>query len=306
MIRRLRDVSVEVFLDADIHYPPRIKENMQDYLCALFAPYKLSPKYVPKLLANQDNFIKLWFKHRMLITTIIIFFAGIIGSWWIYDDIGKKAAEGLITSTDVLIYTIFSGFLGCAGIWLFVIILIHSIIFIIFLLRTISKDVEDKNQTISIDFVKRSAILRKIHMNILYSYLAMVVAIPSVIIGLQSDHGYWNLFNLIFFIIGPAGFLVALFWPEIYIHKIIYTAKESFKRQTAYKLKQLEDNIYDESKTKQHAEMCSAYESLINVIDDVETIRTRPVDLTNIVKILITGIISSIPAVLQYGLIYIK
>ncbi|CAD7771843.1 hypothetical protein FHEFKHOI_01124 [Candidatus Methanoperedenaceae archaeon GB50] len=126
MIRRLRDISIEKFLDPNMPYPHRIKENMQKYLYAVFSPYKLKKEAPP------------WFKRHFnhLYSALPILLVG--------------GAIGFISSyldhRSGLVKDIIGGGGGTVGGWLFFVMMGCMMIGITNILRKLSKEFKNSNE----------------------------------------------------------------------------------------------------------------------------------------------------------------
>jgi hypothetical protein len=126
MIRRLRDISIEKFIDPDMPYPQRIKDDMQKYLYAIFAPYKFKEK------APQGSKQHYLLFNQIYSSLIIALIAGVIGFILNYLDPEFGLVHDLIGSG-----------VGSAIPWFFFVILSYEILGIIGVLRDLSKDLKN-------------------------------------------------------------------------------------------------------------------------------------------------------------------
>ena len=145
MIFRLRDVALNIFLDEDMPFPQKIKDNMRIYLCIVFSPYKFRDAKLPECFRK---YIFLWHVvyHQIYVASFISVAAGVVGAAFAYSDYNSKIADGiLLTSRDVYLNFI-GALLGCAMIWFFVVTLICITIGIILILIEIKGGLSDANE----------------------------------------------------------------------------------------------------------------------------------------------------------------
>ena len=284
MIRRLRDISIEKFLDPDMPYPQRIKDNMQKYLYAIFSPYTFKEIEAPQWF-KQHSFL---FNH-LYFASCIALITGVIGFILNYlnPDFG-------------LVHDMIGSGVGSAIPWFFFVILGYVIIGIIGLLREISKELKNSSEKTSFASIVKIKELKGIPLNILYAYAAVMISFPAVVTFLMSEEGPWVYGNLFILIAGLSGFFIALIIPSYYVHIAVKSVKEDFKSQTIRSIKNLENKISNKSVTERDLKKYDAYAVLVNMIERVEKVKTWPFDFESVTKIVIMGIVGSIPAVLQY------
>ena len=287
MIRRLRDISIEKFLDPDMPCPPRVKDNMQEYLYAVFSPYKFKEIGAPQLFKGRRYFV---FNH-LYFASCIALIAGTIGLILGYRD----PRFGLVND-------IIGDGMGVAGGWFFVVIMGYMMIGIFGILREFSKELENSDEIQSFSSIVKIKELKVIPLNILYSYASFMISLPAIIMFLIRGHGPWMYGNIFLLIAGLSGFLITLIIPSYYVHLAMRSVKEDFKSQTIHKIKNLEHKIYNKSVTERDLKKYDAYAALVNMIEIVEKVKTWPFDFESVTKIVIMGIVGSIPALLQYFL----
>ena len=191
---------------------------------------------------------------------------------------------------------------GSAIPWFFFVILGYVIIGIIGLLREISKELKNSSEKTSFASIVKIKELKGIPLNILYAYAAVMISFPAVVTFLMSEEGPWVYGNLFILIAGLSGFFIALIIPSYYVHIAVKSVKEDFKSQTIRSIKNLENKISNKSVTERDLKKYDAYAVLVNMIERVEKVKTWPFDFESVTKIVIMGIVGSIPALLQYFL----
>ncbi|MHC1611639.1 MAG: hypothetical protein ACXQTW_08645, partial [Candidatus Methanospirareceae archaeon] len=75
--------------------------------------------------------------------------------------------------------------------------------------------------------------------------------------------------------------------------------KNDFKSKTIRAIKNLEKRIHNKHVSEQD---WIEYEVHVNMLERIERVKTWPVDLGSVTKIVIMGIVGNIPALLQYFL----
>ena len=276
MIRRLRDISIEKFLDPNMPYPHRIKENMQKYLYAVFSPYKLKKEAPP------------WFKRHFnhLYSALPISLVG--------------GAIGFISSyldhRYGLVNDIIGGGVGVAGAWLFFVMMGCMMIGITNILRELSKEFKNSNEAQSFASVVKIEELKVFPLNILYSYTSIMISFPAVIRFLMTEHGPWIYCNIFILMAELSGFLIILVIPNYYVHLVIKSVKDGFKEQRILSIRNLENKIRNESANELDLKK---YEVFVNMIERSERVKTWPFDFESVTKIVIMGIAGSIPTILQ-------
>jgi hypothetical protein len=283
MIRRLRDISIEKFLDPDMPYPQRVKENMQKYLYAVFSPYKFKEIEAPQWFKRHSFF----FNH-LYFALLIALIAGTIGF-----------RLGYLDPRFGLVNDIIGDGIGVAGGWFFVAIMGFMMIGIIFILRELSKELKSSNRIQSFASIVKIRELKVIPLNVLYSYAPFMISFPAIIMFLMTGHGPWMHGTIFLLIVGLSGFFITLIIPSYYVHLAMKSVKEDFKSQIIRSIKNVENEIRNEFVTERDLEK---YEVLVNMIERVERVKTWPLDFESVTKIVIIGIVGSIPAILQYFL----
>jgi hypothetical protein len=284
MIRRLRDISIEKFLDPDMPYPQRIKDNMQKYLYAIFSPYKFKEIEAPQWF-KQHSFL---FNH-LYFASCIALITGVIGFILNYLDPDFGLVHDMIGSG-----------VGSAIPWFFFVILGYMIIGIIGVLREISKELKNSSENQGFASIVKIKELKSFPLNILYAYASVMISFPAVVGFLMSGEGPWLYGNTFILIAGLSGFLIILIIPSYYVHLATKSVKEDLKRQIIRSIKNLENKIRNKSATERNLKKYDAYEVLVNMIERVEKVKTWPFDFESVTKIVIMGIVGTIPAVLQY------
>lgn len=277
MIRRLRDISIEKFLDPNMPYPHRIKENMQKYLYAVFSPYKFKKEALQWF--KRHSFL---FNHLYL-ALFISLVAGVIGFILSY----QEPRFGRVID-------IIGGGVGVAGGWLFFVIMGYMMTGIMGILRELSKELKNLNEAQSFASVIKIKELKVFPLNILYSYTSVMISFPTAIRFLMVEHGPWVYGNIFILMAGLSGFLIILVIPNYYVHLVMKSVKEDFKEQIILSIKNLENKIRNESATELDLKK---YEVHVNMIERVEKVKTF--DFESVTKIVIMGIAGSIPTILQ-------
>ncbi|MCC7572815.1 hypothetical protein P0O24_00010 [Methanotrichaceae archaeon M04Ac] len=293
MIRRLRDVSLDVFICSELYFPCKVRNNMDNYLYAIFAPYKFKNEPVPE-----------WFKeysilsNRFFYISFISIILGIIFSMLSYFDFINYYKAGLVTYNDVLLTSIL-GFIGVTCAWVASLTLVYIILGLMILLRKISNE-SYKFQIDAPNSIIQVRKLNIIHMNLLYSYSALIIGLPSILSGILNQNYERYLFysDLAVFLLAPFGFFIVLILPGIYIHKTIKNCKEFYESRTLKLIKDLEVIIYNDDKSNRYIESCIAYNAYIHAIDRIDKIRTWPFDMESILKIVVT-FLASIVSIIQ-------
>jgi len=286
MIRRLRDISIEKFLDPDMPYPQRIKDNMRKYLYAIFSPYTFKEIKAPQWF-KQHSFL---FNH-LYFALIIALITGVIGFILNYLDPDFGLVHDLIGSG-----------VGSAIPWFFFVILGYVIIGIIGVLRNLSNDLKNSNEHPSFASIVKIEELKIFPLNILYAYSSVMISFPAVVTFLITTEGPWVYCNLFILIAGLSGFLIALIIPSYFVHIAVKSVKGDFLNQIIRSIKDLENKISNKSVTERDLKKYDAYAVLVNMIERVEKVKTWPFDFESVTKIVIMGIVGSIPALLQYFL----
>ena len=126
-----------------------------------------------------------------------------------------------------------------------------------------------------------------------------MISFPAIIMFLMTGHGPWMYGTIFLLIVGLSGFFITLIIPSYYVHLAMKSVKEDFKSQIIRSIKNVENKIRNEFVTERDLEK---YEVLVNMIERVERVKTWPLDFESVTKIVIIGIVGSIPAILQYFL----
>lgn len=283
MMRKLRDISIEKFLDHDMPYPLSIKENMPTYLNAVFSPYKLKNKKEAPL----------WFKRHPLLLDhlyLALFFstvAGVIGFILCY----------LRPLHFGLKFSLVLGVLGSAGAWFFGVMMGHMAIGITGILRKLSKELENTNEDQTFASIVKIKELKTLPLNILYSYTSVMISFIAVLrTQIVERGGQWMYGNIFLLVVELSFFVLVLIIPNYYVHLIIKSVKENYKKRKVSKIKDLENKIHNEPVTDIDLKK---YEWFVNMVDKAERVSTWPFDVESVTKIVITGFIGSIPVILQ-------
>lgn len=279
MIGKLRDISIEKFLDPNIPYPPAIKNNMEKDLYAVFSPYKLKNEKEPKWFKRHPHL----FNH-LYPALFISILAGAIGFVLSYLETPFRPVNAIIGST------------GVAVSWFLTVIMGYMMIGIAGILRKLSKELKNSDDSQSFASILKIMELKVLPLNILYSFTSIMISFPTVLRFLMVGKGPWVYGNWFLLIMELLSLFFVMIFPFYYVHLTIKSVKEQFCKREFSLIEDLENKIHNKSATDIDLK---TYELSINMLNRAEKINTWPFDFASITKIVIAGAIGSIPTILQ-------
>lgn len=268
MTRRIRDISVNVFINTDLPFNNETKDDIYKYLQLVFS--------VRDTEGIKLDRLSILVKYQVAISLILSIILGIFAFM-------ADVEKGLCG----LIYRINQDGLGVAVATFVAMMLIFIVLNIINLLRLLSKIPEPKTY----DQILKFKTLWSLPINIIYIYcIPFLITIPTVLIGIHDGAVLEKYANILLLLLGQVvSFIFVFTFPYYYVNLSIKNAKDNYLKKKYSRLRELEDRINSSC----NQEDCLIYSALLHNVLAVEKIDESP-NIPEIIKILITTILSII------------